>query len=357
MIVRWRISRDKIDYIKDFVETFVEVTFINNTIVISSSNIEGDAFFYDTIEETVEELTCIRIPLSYLKRESLVDFSIGEDSVELSFYNHRMEFMYSIKSAKQKGYSEVLDLMELVMHKDDYVGINTSPLGSMVACSSLMNTKLYCYNNILSIIYERSYIIKKIDSCPNFGVSGKTLKKLIYKCTTIKFINNYIYGELEESGVHVFLNKNITQNLSDIDYILKANIYRKINIDTSSMLAVNSKFNINNTDYLILDFVNRKAILEGDLDITMNLNILDVLSSKKEKEDSVSNDDLLELLNKEIVVDGNSMVNKHGLPKLRIPAWVLKYCIKNNKTSILLSKSFIIITNSGNRIILSRCDI
>ena len=353
-----RLETHKLGELNFFGGDFFDLCYNKKTCFIHSTDGDSQMLFTLPVLSGDEEEVTIRLPrtmFTKLKQEAMVLISVLDNSIKLVFFTAKDSFLYELDIQKQYGYPEnIEEKIQILNSLKNYRSVTSSVFSGIVDTLATLNTKLCCFDNVLFGEFERSYILKK-QSCPNFCIPAKTLKKLCRDCSSIYFVQSYLYGAMKEGDIHIFLKTHRIVECLDMQYLLKSKFNMCIELDTSSVPSFTSKYRPR-VSYA-LDIKNKCLHFnDGDRSGKINCPVIDVKSVNDNKEDDIDVNDIVSLLTSNADSE-QTIIGKHSpSPSIEIPSWVVNTCFISGKVKLYLNNSFVLLNNGKFRIVFSRRD-
>lgn len=362
MQTKFVIDHPKLNKLKSFCGDYIEIFYMKKFVILSSELTDSTIFIDSITISGDDEDFCVRIPSQYLlnlSTESFVEVKILKSVTTLTFNNKNDSFMYDISVNKQLGYSNFKDKIDLLKNLSDYPKVSIAKLRPTINLFMRLNLDINCFNNLVYCEYNRSFIFKKFES-PNFCIPAKTMKKISSMADYIVLVDNYVYANLDNSGVHLFTSKVRLKTMASIDHLLNAKYSHFVEVEFKNLISITKKYNLNSNSLIILDLKKQRLTINSDSDqsIIVNIPVTNVTKPSKIVEKKSKEDLLKELKSTEVTaVNLNSKTNPNDFPLVQLPSWVVKCCINCSTSKIYINRNFLVISVSGGKVLIPRVDL
>ncbi|MGL4949230.1 MAG: hypothetical protein ACRC5M_02520 [Anaeroplasmataceae bacterium] len=358
MKLKMLLEHDKLQQFKEFSGDFIEVYYSKEISVMSSDSGDCLEFMQLNIISGSEEGFCIRLPksvISNLSEEAFMDIVVLDSTTKCVFYNKSMSFIYHTIFNRQRGSQIFKDKLEFINSKSNFDSIDTASLSSIVYVFTRLNINVSCIDNVAFGVFNRSYLFKKLNA-PNFSIPAKTLRRITSKSDRIYFIENYIYADLGDNGIHAFFSKHRVKSTTDMDFIAKSRFSHTLDLGIKNLTAVTRRYNIDESFECSLNLVDKCINLKSPTsEFKVSIGVENIKSTIKQDSVEINEDELLKsLLSEAKPIDLNIDKNPQNLPNLYLPNWVCKFILVGGDAKMYINTNFIAFSIKGTKVIISR---
>lgn len=355
------LENHKLSKISKFSDDFVSLVCKGDRCYLTSETTTITALVEMTLLNKPSEDISVRLSKSYLTglgEESYLTVSVT-DCIKLSYSSSKAKHLYDVKISKQSSVANIDDVLAIISSKSEYDKVHTSIFGSLSRVANAINVPCRCYNKILYCEYEDSFILTKCDA-PNFSLSSAILSKLCELSEFIYFLGNKIYIYNSDSEMHVVSSLYLPpKNFDYLNSKLKLHFDFSIDVDITSLKHYLKSFSP--SDNVLCDFILSKKIInfvDGDrlFSVSLDFEEEDIESFELKNKDSLSDDELVAMLNDTGVVDALSGNKRSTLPSVRVPCRLVKGCLKSNKVKILVNSNMVVFKVGSIRVLTPRVD-
>lgn len=362
MQTKFVVDLPRLNKFKSFCGDYVEIYYVKKFVILSSELTDSTIFIDSLTISGDEEDFCIRVPsqcLLNLSSESFIEVKVLNSTTVLTFSNRKDSFMYDITINRQLGYSNFKDKLDLLKTLSEYPKVSITDLRPTINLFLRLNLDVNCFNNLVYSEFNRSFLFKKFKS-PNFCIPSKTLKKISSLTDYIVLVGNYVYANLDDSGVHLFTSKTRLKTMTSLEHLVNSKYSHFVEVEFKNLISITKKYNINSNSNISLDFKKQSLTIDsGDGgSIVVNVPIVNVTKPEKVEEKRSTERLLMDLKSKEsTVIDLNSKTNPNDFPLVKIPSWVVMCCINCSTSKIYINRNFLVISVSGGKVLIPRIDL
>lgn len=332
MVFTIELETDKIKKIQPFCGSFIDIVCTNNFAIFCSET--GQCFVQvpmSLIGTYTEEIPKVRIETNVFCNamvDGVVKFFISDSDVQVVFYGVSHEHEFKLIVPRQVSAIDVIDKNRLLTKSGVCADYSLSKLQRLIRLVSRTKSPFIIFNSFAFMYYKGTYVFQKTD-LPSLCCDSDLLKRCVNLTYTFNICEDYLI--FKDNDISVFIHKQKTPNVCDLDFISRTKASRELSVDVSKASNLLSKLKAN--DYEIrMNIDSRVCVVKWNTNrFEIPLNILSDSNNK-------SLDDALSDLGSFDTLDVGVKDNNDS--EFIVPYWVIKLLEKAPRVKIYITKRF-----------------